>query len=217
MSIFDILARSGHLEAIHRVSSSDVGKTLSRDLFSGKTVVGFQGFRTPAEDILVFELEGNELAVARFTKGSVIALECFSPQGGRTIIGLRENVSHARLNLAASSIAGRDVTYLDPHTIAGAEVINLSGEVAEIGLASPLPISEIVPTWYTEDWLAITFEDGNTIRIRADRKQMEALQRHRIGGTTVLAFVPETCPTPNLPPLTGTSIPLLPIRSIEHK
>lgn len=209
MSIFDILSRSRHIEAIHKVSSSDRGIALSRELFGGKTVIGFQGFRTSNEDIIVFELEGNELAVARFSRGSIIALECSPSSGKRTIIGLREDISHRRLNLAMSLATGRDVTYLDPATVAGAQVINLSGEVAEIGLANPIPLSEMRPSWYTEDWLTVRFEDQSDMVIQADRQQMKAVQRHRIGGTTVIVFGPEDTPTPEIPPLPTANLPLL--------
>ncbi len=211
MSIFDILARSTRIEATVKVYNTNSGSDHTKELFGGKTVIGFQGFRTAIEDILIFELEGDELAVARFGKGNIIALEFNPPMGKPTIVALREDVAHKRLNLAMSMSEGRDVTYLDPATIAGAEVLNLNGDVTDVGLAKPLPLSQMDPSWYTEDWLTVRFEDDSRLVIRADRHTMKAVQRHKVGGTTVLVFGFKDAPTPSLPQLPIGNLPLLPI------
>jgi len=211
LSIFDILARSTRIEATIKICDTSVGSTHTKELFGGKTVIGFQGFRTAIEDILIFELEGDELAVARYGRGNIIALEFNPPMGKPTIVALRDNIAHKRLNLAISLAEGRDVTYLDPATIAGAEVLNLDGDVTDIGLAKPLPLSQMDPSWYTEDWLTVKFADDSRLVIRADRHTMKAVQRHRIGGTTVLVFGFEDAPAPSLPQLPIGNLPLLPI------
>ncbi len=136
-----------------------------------KDVCGLKIIRGENQDFLGVLLADGSILLVVVKSGGFIALEG-SKDGEKVNIAFRADISHARADFVASVIIGKDVTYQDSTQVKG-EIIN-ADQVQALRFQGA-KITEVVPTWWTEDWVTLRFSDGSHFAIRADIKTIQGM------------------------------------------
>ncbi|MEK6908730.1 MAG: hypothetical protein AABX23_01620 [Nanoarchaeota archaeon] len=106
---------------VHRTNSSSPIREISERMLNGKKVTDLQVVRgnknTP--DYVKVGVEGGAYGVMAFLPGTLIAVEYHGTEGDKVFGVEGKELGHRRLNLVASVVSGRDVTYTDQSQVRG--------------------------------------------------------------------------------------------------
>lgn len=154
---------------------SKTGEGFFRD-FEGAEVTDISLLRYNGFDVVVFITnDGRAIAVVA-QPGAFIALEKDKGQNKKAKdvnLAFRGDISHKRLDLMTSMVAGKDVTYQDASMVKGETVgIDPSADFVQVALAKGMRLKNVKPTWYTEDWFSLTAPDWQSLVLRADRNSI---------------------------------------------
>jgi hypothetical protein len=166
---------------------SDIGERFFSPL-KGEQVSGLNALHVINNDIILVQFGSAKAAAVIAKPNTFIAIEARSDDPSkRSALAFKENISHTNLNLALSVLSGEDVTYQD-NTPVPSDVIQISDEdeFVSIALRHSRPLQSMKPTWYTEDWMTLEFEDYDSIVIRAEGSGIKAGVLFTTDGISVL-------------------------------
>lgn len=166
-----IIPNSNEKSRVIQCTDSREGEDFFSD-FEGSKITSVALLRYAHHDVVALLTDDLRAIAVIANKNGFIAVEkhgSTSPSSDSNL-AFRGDISHKRLNLLVSMVAGQDVTYQDDAMVKGETIgVDPSSNFARISLKDGLEIQKVYPSWYTEDWMNVRSASGESLTIRADR------------------------------------------------
>jgi len=143
--------------------------------FEGAHITGIALLRYAPFDLIALITNDKRAIAVVAERDGFIAVEkrCRGNGNGDANLALQRDISHRRINLAASFGAGVDVTYQDNRPVTGDVIeVDPATTFANVTLKDGVEIQSIEPSWWTEDWMKVWSPNRGKINIRAKQNKM---------------------------------------------
>lgn len=143
--------------------------------FKGAHITGIALLRYAQFDLIALITDDKRAIAVVADRDGFIAVEkrCGGDGTGDANLALQSDISHERINSAASVGAKDNITYQDDKPITGETIeVDPATTFANVSLRDGVEIKSIEPTWWTEDWMNVWSPDRRKINIRAKRDKM---------------------------------------------
>lgn len=154
-----------------QVENSDQGVRFFSS-FRGADLSGVSVLRLPTHDVVALTTRDRRAILAIAERDGFIATEIrdSSNLDRNANLAFRDDISHRRLNFAASMIKGENVIYNDSSLVHGDTLsVDSEADFVRFSFDEGSEIEEVRPSWYTEDRLTVRLTDGRYVVIRTDR------------------------------------------------